>query len=108
VYGVISQGTAERRTEFGVRIALGAERRDIVGMVMRQGFKFAGIGIGLGVAGSIVLTSFLRGMLFGVAPLDVSTFGMTALLLLGTAMLACCVPAGQATRVDPLVSLRAD
>jgi putative ABC transport system permease protein len=108
VYGVISQGTAERRKEFGVRIALGAERRNIVGMVMRQGFKFAGIGIGLGVAGSIVLTSFLRGMLFGVAPLDVSTFGLTALLLLGTAMLACCVPAGQATRVDPLVALRAD
>lgn len=108
VYGVISQGTAERRKEFGVRIALGAERRDIVGMVMRQGFKFAATGIAVGVAGAVALTSLLRGMLFGVAPLDLSTFVLTAMLLLGTAMLACCVPAGQATSVDPLVALRAD
>jgi predicted permease len=108
VYGVISQQTAERRKEFGVRIALGADRRDIVSMVMRQGFKYAGLGIAVGVAGSVALTRLLRGMLFGVVPLDASTFGLMATLLLGTAMLACCIPAYQATRVDPLIALRAD
>ena len=108
VYGVMSQGTAERRREFGVRIALGAQRRDIVRMVMRQGFTFAGIGIAFGVAGSAALTSLLRGMLFGVVPFDAPTFGAVAMLLLATALLACYIPARRATRVDPLVALRAD
>lgn len=108
VYGVMSQGTAERRREFGVRIALGAQRRDIVRMVMRQGFTFAGIGIAFGVAGSATLTSLLRGMLFGVVPFDAPTFGAVAVLLLATALLACYIPAHRATRVDPLVALRAD
>ncbi len=108
VYGVISQQTAERRRELGVRIALGAERRDIMNMIMRQGLSLAGIGIAIGIFGSIALTRLMRGMLFGVVPLDVSTFGLMAVVLLGTAMLACCIPARHATRVDPLIALRAD
>ncbi|MBA2686307.1 MAG: ABC transporter permease [Gemmatimonadaceae bacterium] len=108
VYGVISQGVAERRKEIGVRIALGAQQRDIVRMVMSQGFTFAGIGIAVGVAGAVALTGLLRGMLFGVVPLDAPTFGVVGMLLLGTAMLACYFPARQATCIDPMIALRAD
>lgn len=108
VYGVISQGVAERRKEIGVRIALGAQQRDIVRMVMSQGFTFAGIGIAVGVAGAVALTGLLRGMLFGVVPLDAPTFGVVGTLLLGTAMLACYFPARQATCIDPMKAMRAD
>ena len=92
----------------GGRTALGATRRDLVGLVRRQGVTLAGIGIAFGVAGSAALTSLLRGMLFGVGPFDAPTFGAVAMLLLATALLACYIPARRATRVDPLVALRAD
>ena len=108
VYGVVSQSTAERWREFGVRVALGARGADIIGLVMRQGFASAGIGIAIGVAGSAVLTTLLRGMLFEVVPLDLSTFGAVAVLMLTIALLACYVPARRATTVDPLVALRAE
>jgi ABC-type antimicrobial peptide transport system permease subunit len=108
VYGVISQGTTERQREFGVRIALGAQRRDIIAMVMRQGLASAGLGIAIGLAGSALVTNLLRGMLFSVAPLDVPTFTAVGVVLFGTAMLACYFPASRATRVDPLTALRGD
>lgn len=106
VYGVISQSTAERWRELGVRIALGAQGRDIIGMVMRQGLASAGSSIAIGVAGSAALTTLLRGMLFGVVPLDMATFAAVALVMLTTALLACYIPARRATTVDPLVALR--
>jgi putative ABC transport system permease protein len=108
VYSVINQATTERVREFGVRTALGAQRRDIVRMVMRQGFVSAGTGVGLGIAGAAALTTLLRGMLFEVVPLDALTFSMVAALMLGTSMLACYVPARRATGVDPLIALRAE
>ena len=108
VYSVINQATAERVREFGVRTALGAQRRDIVRMVMRQGFVSAGTGVALGIAGAAALTTLLRGMLFEVVPLDALTFSMVAALMLGTSMLACYVPAHRATGVDPLIALRAE
>jgi predicted permease len=108
VYGVISQGTAERWREFGVRIALGAQPRDIVRIAMRQGLTSAATGITIGAVGAAALTTLMRGMLFSVVPFDVPTYGAVGLMMLVTAMLACYVPARRATRVDPLVALRAD
>lgn len=108
VYGVISQSTTERSKEFGVRIALGAQSYDIVSLAMRQGIRSTVLGIAIGVAGAAALTTLLRGMLFSIVPLDAPTFGGVSVLMFTTAMIACYVPARRATRVDPLVALRAD
>jgi putative ABC transport system permease protein len=108
VYSVINQATVERVREFGVRTALGAQRRDILRMVMRQGFVSAGTGVAFGIAGAAALTTLMRGMLFEVVPLDALTFSVVAVLMLGTSMLACYVPAHRATGVDPLIALRAE
>jgi len=107
VYGVLSHGTAERAREFGVRIALGAQPADIVHMVMRQGLGSACLGIVLGLLGSAAATRALSGLLFSVTPFDAVTFSAVSALMLTTAMVACYVPARRATRVDPLVALRA-
>jgi predicted permease len=106
VYGVLSHGTAERARELGVRIALGAQPRDIVGMVMRQGLSSACLGILLGLAGSAGVTHLFSSMLFTVTPFDSVTFVAVSALMVVTAMLACYGPARRATRVDPLVALR--
>jgi putative ABC transport system permease protein len=108
IYGVISQGTTERWREFGVRVALGAQARDIVTMAMRQGAVAATTGIVVGAVGSAALTTLLRGMLFSVVPLDVATFSAVGAVMFTTAMLACYIPARRATRVDPLIALRAE
>ena len=100
VYSVINQATVERVREFGVRTALGAQPRDIVRMVMRQGFVSAGTGVAFGVAGAGALTTLMRGMLFQVVPLDALTFSLVAVMMLGTLMLACYVPARRATDVE--------
>ncbi|MGH7627189.1 MAG: ABC transporter permease [Gemmatimonadaceae bacterium] len=107
VYAVISQGTADRRREFGVRIALGAQGSDVIAMVMRQGLLPAVSGVVMGIAGSAALSAILRSMLFGVQPLDAPTFAEVAGLMLTTAMIACYIPARRATRVNPLETLRA-
>lgn len=107
VYAVISQDTSERWWEFGVRIALGAQAKDVIGRVMRQGVASAGASVLIGVAGAAVLRTALRGMLFSVAPLDVVTFGVVGGVMFTTAMLACYVPARRATGVDPLAAVRA-
>jgi putative ABC transport system permease protein len=107
VYGVISHATTERVREFGLRIALGAQSGDIIRMVMRQGVLAAGAGVVIGMLGSAALTRLLANMLFSVRPLDVVTFGSVAVLMFGTALAATYVPARKATRVDPLISLRA-
>ena len=106
VYGVLSQATAERAREFGVRIALGAGRRDIIGLVMRQGFASAAIGIAAGLAGAFAATRLLREMLFSVTPFDLVAFATASGVMLVTALVACYVPARHATRADPLESLR--
>ena len=106
VYGVLSYGTTERAREFGVRIALGAQPRDIIAMVMRQGLASACLGIVVGLAGSAAVTRLLSSMLFTITPFDAVTFVGVSALMLATAMLACYVPARRATRVDPLVALR--
>jgi putative ABC transport system permease protein len=108
VYGVISQGVAERRREFGVRIALGAQSGEVVRIAMVQGMGAAVAGIALGVVGAASISSLLRGMLFSVVPLDAPTYLAVGTLMFGTAALACYVPARRATRINPLHALRAD
>jgi len=107
VYGVINHATLERSREFGVRIALGAGPRAVIGMVIANGLTAALGGLALGLAGAAALTGVVRGMLYGVAPVDAVTFASVAVVMLATAALACYLPARRATRIDPLTTLRA-
>lgn len=105
IYGVTSYVVAQRTKEFGIRIALGAQRWDILGLVSREGMLRAGIGLVAGFVLSIALARVLASQLFAVSPFDPLTFGVGVLLLGAVALLACYVPARRATRVDPMVAL---
>jgi len=108
VYGVLSYLVAQSRQEIGVRMALGAQRRRIVAMVMRQGLLLTIAGTVIGLAGAVALTRVMATMLFGISATDLATFSVVPLVLLIVAVLACFVPAHRATRVDPQVALRVD
>ncbi|HUS12340.1 MAG TPA: ABC transporter permease [Pyrinomonadaceae bacterium] len=106
IYGVISYLVGQRTHELGIRIALGAKRRDVVGLVLNHGMKMALGGVALGLIVALGLTRLLAKMVFGVSTTDPATFVGLTLLLLTVALLACLVPAWRASRVDPLVALR--
>jgi putative ABC transport system permease protein len=106
VYGVISYSVGLRRQEIGVRMALGAQPRDIRRDVMGEAVKMAAVGVALGLAGAAALTKLLGAMLHEVSPTDPATFGAVAAMLAATALLAAWVPARRAMRVDPMVALR--
>jgi putative ABC transport system permease protein len=106
LYGVIAYSVAQRNREFGVRMALGAAKSDILHMVVAQGFRLALAGMIVGMAGALALTRALASLLFGVKPADPLTFGAVALLLVGVALLACYIPARRASKIDPMVALR--
>jgi predicted permease len=108
IYGVLAYTVGQRQREIGVRLALGARPAEVLGMVLRNGMRLAGLGVALGVAGALVLSRVMSSILFGVAPHDPLTFGVVAVVLLGVALVACLVPARRAMRVDPAVSLRAE
>jgi putative ABC transport system permease protein len=108
IYGVVSYSVANRTREMGIRIALGAGRRNILGTVLRHGMVPSAVGIGIGLVGALGLTRVLSGMLYGVAPTDVPTFGAVAALLVLIAGVACYVPARRATKVDPIIAVRAE
>jgi putative ABC transport system permease protein len=108
VYGVMSFSTGQRMREFGVRMALGAKRRDIVQLVVRDGLKLAGIGVIAAIVMALPLTRLLRVLLFGVTATDPSTFLGVSLALVLVAAAACYVPARLALRGDPVKALRAD
>jgi putative ABC transport system permease protein len=106
VYGVISYVTSQRTHEVGIRMAVGAQRFDVLAMVLRQGLALVVIGLGIGLAVSFAVTRFLSTLLFQISSIDPVTFGGVSLTLIAVAAFACYVPARRATRVDPLIALR--
>jgi putative ABC transport system permease protein len=108
LYGVVAHSVTERRHEIGVRMALGAERRHVLALVVRQGLSMALAGTAIGVAGALVLSRTVQDLLFGVKATDPLTFTVVVSVLLCVATVACYVPAWRATRVDPTQALRAE
>jgi putative ABC transport system permease protein len=108
IYSLIAYSVAERTRELGIRVALGADRRAVVRLIVGEGLGLAGIGLAIGLAGSFMLTGTLKTMLYEVSPLDPQVLGLTAVLVVAVAALASYVPARRALRVDPMVALRAD
>jgi putative ABC transport system permease protein len=106
IYGVMSYAAAERTHEIGIRLALGAQPRKILTMVVWQGLKLTVVGVAIGLAGALALTRLMRELIFGVEATDPITFAAIALLLTGVALLACWAPARRAAKVDPMIALR--
>jgi putative ABC transport system permease protein len=108
IYGVISYGVTQRTREIGVRLALGARQVNVVGLILREGMLLTALGLGLGLAGALWLARLLRGMLFQVTANDALTFVGVSVLLACTAVLANYLPARRASKVDPLIAMRAE
>jgi putative ABC transport system permease protein len=106
IYGVLAFGVAQRIREFGIRQALGADRRSILALVLSQGLRTAGAGLLVGTVSAVYLTTFMESQLFGVKAHDLSVYTGVVLLLLAVAAAACYIPARRATRIDPMVALR--
>jgi putative ABC transport system permease protein len=108
LYGVVAYAVSQRTQEIGLRMAIGAQRSDVLQMVLGGGMKLATIGVVVGLVAALWLARYVATMLFGVTPFDPVSYGVTAAVLLAVCALACYVPARRATTVDPLVALRSE
>src|SRR6202790_554531 len=106
IYGVVSYSVARRTKEFGLRMVLGAQTGDVLGLVMKQGAGMIAMGVGFGLILAVFFTRLMASLLFGVAPTDLATFASVTAVLFGVALAACYIPARRATRVDPIQTLR--
>jgi len=106
LYGVMAYSVSQRRREMGIRIALGAQREQVLNMVVRGGFQLAAVGVGIGIVAALGSTRYLASLLYGVKPTDPLTFAAVSLLLIAVALLASYLPARQAAKIDPMVALR--
>jgi putative ABC transport system permease protein len=108
LYGVLAYTVVQRQREIGIRMALGAQRTQLLGLFVCQGMRLSLIGVGFGLVGAFALTRLLIGLLFEVSPIDPLTFATIPVLLVGVTILASWLPARRASRLDPIVALRAD
>jgi putative ABC transport system permease protein len=106
VYGVVAYAVSVRRRELGIRIALGAAPTGLVAHVLRDGISLALVGLVIGVGGAVALSRFLRGLLYGIGPLDAATFGVVVTVVAAVTAVACYLPARRAAAADPLESMR--
>lgn len=108
IYGVMAYSVAQRTNEMGIRMALGAQKSDVINLVLRQGLRLTLVGVVIGVAGSLALTRVLEAQLFGITATDLPTFLGVSTLLMLVALAACLIPAMRAMRVNPMEALRHD
>jgi putative ABC transport system permease protein len=108
IYGVMAYTVTERTPEIGIRIALGAQIKDVMRLVIGRGIKLAFTGVVIGLGGALALTQLMKTLLFGVSSTDPLTFAAVAILLMAVALLACWIPARRAAKVDPMIALRSE